>query len=142
MQKTYPLSPLSKARLKRNNLISLTCVVLTIATAVITSNLWIGLATIYFLAKLYYRGRIMLIADPYLTLSDDGLTHHWSRDVFIPWAAIEEVVDTSKHVISIRYRHDEVAKPLIEKIYKWRFAADPAELIALIRAQAKAAASL
>lgn len=134
MHKTYPLSELSKARLRRNNMISLVCAILTIGTAIVTSSLWIGIATLYFLAKFYFRTRILIIADPHLILSQDGLMHRWSREVFIPWGRIEEVVDTSKHIISVRHRIEGSDKSQVEKIYKWRVEADPEALIGQIRA--------
>ena len=133
MNITYPLSDLSKARLRRNNMISLVCAFLTIGTAIVTSSLWIGIATLYFLAKFYFRTRILILADPHLILSEDGLMHRWSKEVFIPWKCIEDVADTSKHIISVRHRVEGADKSSVEKIYKWRVEAEPEDLIAQIR---------
>ena len=133
MNESFQLSKLSKTRIQRNNVISLVCTTAAIGLAYTTSNPWIALGALYFLGFFFYRRRILRNSDPYLQLTQDGLTIHWSRDVFIPWVEMVEVTDVSKQIIMIKYQPIGFEKVATMSIVKWRLETDPMELIAQLQ---------
>lgn len=111
MNKDFTLSSVNKARLRKHNKCSLTCFVLAIVLAFLTPQPWIAVGALYFLGKFLYRSYLLKTADPYLSLSDDGLAVRWSRSKFIPWVEVTQIMDTSKHIIADIYQPNDGENP-------------------------------
>jgi hypothetical protein len=134
MNQVFQLSGLSKARLKRHNRFSLACIVMAVALAFLAANAWFVIGAAYFLAKFFYRWKILHNKAPYLHATDDGLTVCWFRSTFIKWDTLIEVHDASKDVITIKYQRPRDGKNVSMLILKWRIEADPVVLIELLKA--------
>lgn len=108
---------------------SLTCFALAVVLAFIGPQPWIAVIGLYFLCKFLYRLYLLNTADPYLILSDDGLTVRWSRSKFIPWAEMTEITDTPEHTIAITYHPKGGEKKHVKHITKWRVEVSAEELM-------------
>lgn len=116
MTQDFALSDLSKSRLKKGNIASVVCFLLTLLLAGVVNSNWIAAASLYFVAKFVYRSMLIRRANPHVVVSDDGISLRWFKARDVAWSNVAAIDASDDDAIIVKVTEGEDLRILKRRI--------------------------